>query len=238
MRIDLNADLGESEDRWTEGSDRSLLQIVTSANVCCGAYAGGADLITDTCRLAEQHGVAIGAQVGYPDREHFGRVPMDMSFDALQVEVYSQIETLRKLAAEVGAQVRYVKPHGALYHAITRDENQAAAVVDAVASAGSLPLVGPPGSLALDIARSVHMPIVVEGFADRGYAADGTLLARTEPGALLDDPDAVARQTTQLARIGVRTVCVHSDTPQALDIARAARRALEREGAEIRAFAP
>lgn len=237
MRIDLNADMGESPELWANGSDQTLLSVVTSANVCSGAYAGGRDLIVETCQAAHQHGVAIGAQVGYPDRENFGRVFMDLSFDALQVEIFTQIDTVRRLAAEVGADVSYVKPHGALYHAIARHEDQAAAVVDAIANAGGLPLVGPPGSRALTLARSYEIPVVVEGFADRGYRSDGTLVPRGEPGALLEDPEHVTAQVRQLAIVGVQTVCVHSDTPQAVSVARAARAALESEGHILSAVA-
>lgn len=237
MKIDLNADLGESPELWASGTDRALLEVVTSANVCCGAYAGDRDLIVATCRAAREHGVAIGAQVGYPDRANFGRVFVDLPFDALQVEIYSQIDTLHRLAAEVGAEVSYVKPHGALYHAIATHEDQAAAVVDAVANAGGLPLVGPPGSGALTLAHAHGLPVVLEGFADRGYRDDGTLIPRGEPGALLEDPDRVGEQVRLLAELGVQTVCVHSDTPRAVEVARAARSSLEGAGHAVRSFA-
>lgn len=230
MRIDLNADMGESPDLWANGSDHALLSVVTSANVCCGAYAGTRDLILQTCEEAHARGVTIGAQVGYPDRENFGRVFVDLPFDALQVEIVTQIETLRSLATEVGASVDFVKPHGALYHAITTHEDQAAAVVDAIAGTGALPLVGPPGSRALTLAHTYNIPVIVEGFADRGYLPDGTLVPRGEPGALLEDVDQVSEQVRRLATVGVQTVCVHSDTPQAVAVARAARSALEAEG--------
>jgi UPF0271 protein len=233
MRIDLNADLGESAERWASGEDVSLLRLVTSANVCCGAYAGDDELISATCEACVEHEIAIGAQVGYPDREGFGRVPMDMPPDALRDEVATQIAHLSALARKVDGQVTYVKPHGALYNTIVRDEVQAGAVVEAVREAG-LPLVGLPGAASLRLARAAGIQVVLEGFADRGYADDGTLIPRSEPGALLGDPRDAALQAVRLLHDGVDSICVHSDSPGALDIMRAVRVALEYAGAEVR----
>ena len=233
MRIDLNADLGESPERWASGEDVALLSVVTSANVCCGAYAGDDELITATCAAAVEHDVAIGAQVGYPDREGFGRVPMDLDFDTLRDEVAGQIAHLADLAKGVGGRVTYVKPHGALYNTIVRDEMQAAAVVEAVRQAG-LPLVGLPGAASLRLAEAAEVSVILEGFADRGYTDEGTLVPRSEPGALLDDPRDAALQAVRLLHDGVESICVHSDSPGALDIVRAVRVALEHAGAEVR----
>ena len=233
MRIDLNADLGESAERWASGEDVALLDIVTSANVCCGAYAGDDELISSTCAAAVEHHVAIGAQVGYPDREGFGRAPMDMEHDALRDEVAQQVAHLADLAKRVDGTVTYVKPHGALYNTIVADEVQAAAVVEAVRDAG-LPLVGLPGSTSLRLAREAGVPVVLEGFADRGYTDEGTLLPRSEPGALLDEPRDAALQAVRLLHDGVDSICVHSDSPGALDLVRAVRVALEYAGAEVR----
>ncbi len=233
MRIDLNADLGESAERWASGEDVALLHVVTSANVCCGAYAGDDDLISATCAAAVEHHVAIGAQVGYPDREGFGRVPMDLEHDALRDEVAGQISHLAALAKRVDGSVTYVKPHGALYNTIVSDEVQAAAVVEAVRDAG-VPLVGLPGAASLRLAKDSGVPVVLEGFADRGYTDDGTLIPRSEPGALLDEPRDAALQAVRQLHDGVDSICVHSDSPGALDIARAVRVALEYAGAEVR----
>lgn len=233
MRIDLNADLGESTERWASGEDVALLSVVTSANVCCGAYAGDDELISATCAAAVEHDVAIGAQVGYPDREGFGRVPMDMEFDALRDEVAGQVAHLADLAKGVGGRVTYVKPHGALYNTIVRDEEQAAAVVEAVRQAG-LPLVGLPGAASLRLAEAAGVSVILEGFADRGYTDEGTLVPRSEPGALLDDPRDAALQAVRLLHEGVESICVHSDSPGALDLVRAVRVALEHAGAEVR----
>jgi 5-oxoprolinase (ATP-hydrolysing) subunit A len=233
MRIDLNADLGESAERWASGADVALLDLVTSANVCCGAYAGDDELITATCAAAVEQDVAIGAQVGYPDREGFGRVPMDMAPEDLSEEVAGQIAHLAHLAKRMGGSVTYVKPHGALYNTIVGDEVQAAAVVEAARKAG-LPLVGLPGAASLRLAEAAGVSVILEGFADRGYTDEGTLIPRSEPGALLDDPRDAALQAVRLLHDGVESICVHSDSPGALDIVRAVRVALEHAGAEVR----
>jgi UPF0271 protein len=233
MRIDLNADLGESSERWASGEDVAILDIVTSANISCGAHAGDDELISATSAVCVERGVAIGAQVGYPDREGFGRRPMELEFDALHDEVAGQIAHLSDLAKAVNGQVTYVKPHGALYNTIVQHEGQAAAVVEAVRAAG-LPLVGLPTASSLRLAEEAGVPIVREGFADRGYREDGTLIPRSEPGALLREPRDAAVQAVRLFHEGVDSICVHSDSPGALEILRAVRAALEHAGADVR----
>ncbi len=229
--MDLNADLGESWERWRSGEDVALLDVVTSANVCCGAYAGDADLMLATCEAAVERGVAIGAQVGYPDREGFGRVPLNLDDTALIATVRQQIDALAVEADAAGGSVSYVKPHGALYNAIVTDHRQAAAVVEAVVGYG-LPLLGLPDSVSLRLAAAEGLPVVREGFADRAYSPDGTLVPRTEPGAVLESPDQAAAQAVSL--IGrVESVCVHSDSPGALDTARAVRAALTAAGVTV-----
>jgi UPF0271 protein len=232
-RVDLNADLGESWDGWRSGDDRLLLDVMTSANVCCGAYAGDDDLMRVTCEAAVERGVAIGAQVGYPDREGFGRVFVDMTPADLTREVVRQVELLDEIAASVGATVTYVKPHGALYNAIVDHDAQARAVVDGMLSLDRpLPLLGLPGSRVLDLADAAGLPTVREGFADRAYTSDGRLVPRSEPGAVLHAPSEVAAQAVSL--LGrVDSICVHSDSPGALELARAVRRALTDAGATL-----
>lgn len=234
MRIDLNADLGESQDRWESGEDLALLQTVTSANVCCGAYAGDEALMRATCEAAVGHGVAIGAQVGYPDRENFGRLYMDMPVEDLTDEIIRQIDLLEEIARSVGGHVTYVKPHGALYNNIVFDDLQAEALVNALVSLTWItPLLGLPGSVSLSIAKTSGIPIVQEGFADRGYTAQGTLIPRGEPGALLSEPAEVSAQAVRLMHDGIESICVHSDSPGALTLARAVRAALESAGATV-----
>jgi len=219
--IDLNADLGESAERWAAGEDIALLNVVTSANVCTGAYAGDDELIAATCAAAVECGVAVGAQVGYPDREGFGRRPMEFARDDLTREIGSQIAHLTERARAVGAEVTYVKPHGALYHRVIHDADQRTALESA---AGDLPILGMAGTVFT----------WAEGFADRGYADETSLIPRGQPGALIADPEVAADQAVRLLHAGVDSICIHSDSPGALDIARAVRAALEAAGAEVR----
>ena len=235
MRVDLNADLGESWERWRSGEDVRLLDVVTSANVCCGAYAGDDELMRRTCEAAAARAVAIGAQVGYPDRERFGRVFVDMAPADLTDEVVRQVRALDEAAREVGAEVTYVKPHGALYNAIVHHEQQADAVVEALRVLDRpLPLLGLPTSRVIELATRAGLPVVREGFADRAYTPDGRLVPRTEPGAVLDDPAEAAAQALRLLGT-VDSICVHSDSPEALRLARAVREALDGSGAVVAA---
>lgn len=242
MRIDLNADLGEGM-----GDDRAMLDVVSSANVACGGHAGDADSMRVVCREAVARGVRVGAHVSYPDVAGFGRVEMDLDGGALLAELRRQLDALVTAAGAAGTEVAYLKPHGALYHRVVRDAEHAEAVV-ALAREARLAVVGLPGGLVLDLARAAGLPSLGEAFADRGYRADGSLVPRTEPGAVLHDPTAVAQRMLGLVRDGtviasdgssVRvaagTICVHSDTPGAVAIARALREDLVAAGVEIAA---
>jgi UPF0271 protein len=218
--VDLNADVGEGFD-----TDDALLAIVTSANVACGFHAGSAETMRAVCALAAERGVAVGAHVSYRDREGFGRRDLDVAPHVVREEAAAQIAALQDAS---GGRVAYVKPHGALYHRASVDDACAAAIA---AAAGDLPLLGFPGSRLLAHAGRGF----VEGFADRGYAADGTLLPRGEPGAILD-ADAAARQAVEVAE-RVDSICVHGDSPAAPEIAARVRAALEAAGHELRSFA-
>ncbi|ROS31648.1 LamB/YcsF family protein [Cellulomonas sp. PhB150] len=248
--IDLNCDLGEDFDAWlpgVEGLDAQLLGIVTSANVACGFHAGDERVMAHVCRTAARHGVSVGAHVSYADRQNFGRRFVDVPADELRDQVARQVETLREVAHANGARVAYVKPHGALYNTVVHHEDQARAVVDGV---GDLPLVGLPGSAVLALATARGLRAVTEAFADRGYRADGTLVPRGEPGALVTDADEVAARVLRIATAGLvrgadgrdvavaaESVCVHSDTPGAVALAARVRAALLTAGVELRAFA-
>ncbi|MFL6100937.1 MAG: 5-oxoprolinase subunit PxpA [Actinomycetales bacterium] len=236
--MDLNADVGESFGRWALGDDAPMLQLVTSANVACGFHAGDPTGIMTTCRLAMQSNVVVGAQVGYRDLAGFGRRFIDVSGPDLKADVIYQVGALQGLARAVGTTVRYVKPHGALYHAVARHEEQARAVIAAVlTNDDELAVVGPPGSMFLSLASGAGLRTVREGFADRGYGADGQLLARGTPGAVITDAGAVATQATRLAQSGeYDTLCLHSDTPGAVTLAQAARRALAAARIQIAPF--
>ena len=248
--IDLNSDLGESLGAWKMGDDAAMLDIVTSANVACGFHAGDAAGILATLRAAAARGVAVGAHVGYRDLAGFGRRNMDVASADLVADVIYQIGALQGLARAAGTTVRYVKPHGALYNTIAHDERQARDVIAAIRAADpSLVLVALAGSALVGWARAEGLTVVAEAFADRAYTAQGTLVSRREPGAVLHDAQAVARRMVRLVREGVveaidgcvtrveaDSICVHGDSPGAVQMARAVREALTRDGVTLRAF--
>lgn len=237
--VDLNADLGEGFGRWSLGDDAGLLDVITSANIACGYHAGDPSTMRRTCAAAVARGVAIGAQVSYPDLLGFGRRFLDMAPDELADAVIYQVGALRAMAGLVGGRVTYVKPHGALYHAVLHHEGQAAALVDAVAAVGDgLVVMGMPNSAVEHAAARAGVGFLTEGFADRGYDADGRLVPRGQPGDLLVDPDAVAEQAVSLLAWRVDSICVHSDTPGAAQLAAAARAALVAAGATLAPAAP
>ena len=249
--IDLNADLGEGFGVWRLGDDDALLGVVTSANVACGFHAGDPATMRRVCARAAEARVAVGAQVSYRDLAGFGRRFIDVDPGELADDVLYQLAALDGIARAEGTRVSYVKPHGALYNAAVTHEQQAGAVVDAVAAyGGGLPVLGLPGSALLRAAQSAGLRAVHEGFADRGYTAAGTLVPRGEPGALVHDSAAVADRAVRMAAQGevvavdgtpvplhVESVCVHGDTPGAVDLARAVRTALEAAGLEPASFA-
>ncbi|MBM7515459.1 LamB/YcsF family protein [Nocardioides nitrophenolicus] len=236
--VDLNADVGESFGRWRLGDDDALLPHLTSANVACGFHAGDPLTLRRTCSLAVSLGVTIGAQVGYRDLAGFGRRYVDVPADELAADVLYQLGALDGIARAAGGRVAYVKPHGALYHAVSRHPEQAQAVVDAVRAYGGLPVLGLAGSAFLAAVGEAGLEAVGEGFADRAYLPDGGLVPRSAPGAVLTDPVAVAAQAVELARSGdVRSLCVHGDSPGAPELAAAVRGALEQAGLPVGAFA-
>jgi UPF0271 protein len=249
--IDLNADLGEGFGRWTLTDDEALLSVITSANVACGFHAGDPSVMRRVCDLAAERGVRIGAQVSYRDLAGFGRRAMDVPADELAAELAYQIGALRVFAEAAGAEVAYVKPHGALYNRTVHDAEQAAAVVAGVRLAGgSLPVLGLPGSQLLAAAEDAGLTAVPEAFADRSYTAEGTLVSRREANAVVTDEDAVVRRALAFGvdgaieavdgttvTVAARSLCVHGDTPGAARIAARVREALEKAGVEVGAFA-
>jgi 5-oxoprolinase (ATP-hydrolysing) subunit A len=248
--VDLNADLGEGFGVWRLGDDDALLGLVTSANVACGFHAGDPSTMRRVCSRAVEAGVAIGAQVSYRDLAGFGRRFVDVEPAELADDVLYQLAALDGVARASGGRVRYVKPHGALYNAVVTHEAQAAAVVAAVRDLdATLPVLGLPGSALLRAATDAGLRTVAEGFADRGYTPDGTLVPRREPGALVHDPAAVAERAVRMAVDGsvvavdgtavsvpVRSICLHGDTPGAVTLARSVRAALAEAGLELRSF--
>lgn len=248
--IDLNSDLGEGFGIWRLGDDDALLDIVSSANVACGFHAGDPDILRRVCAQAAERGVVIGAQVSYRDLAGFGRRSIDVPAASLTNDVIYQIAALQGFARIEGARVGYVKPHGALYNRIVHDETQAAAVVAAVvAYDSSLPALGLPGSAWLRQAAEAGLTPVQEAFADRGYTETGTLVPRSQPGALITEPEEVARRVVRMVTEGAvasvtgadvavqpGSVCVHGDSPGAVTMAVAVRAALQRVGVTISPF--
>jgi UPF0271 protein len=229
--VDLNADVGEDA-----GNDEELLELVTSANVACGFHAGSRESMRRVCGAAAALGVTVGAHPSFRDREGFGRRDLDVASHVVRAEVAEQVAALHDSARAEGARVAYLKPHGALYHRAAVDADCAAAIV-AVAAEHGLAVLGWPRSELVEQARAAGLAVVPEGFADRGYAADGTLLPRSAPGALLD-ADAASVQAVVVARAGrVRSICVHGDSPGAAVVAARVRAALAGAGFELRAFA-
>lgn len=248
--IDLNSDLGESFGHWRLGDDEAMFALVTSANVACGFHAGDAATMRRSVELAVHHGVALGAHPGYRDLAGFGRRSLDASPAELADELLYQLGALDGLARAQGTRVRYVKAHGALYHRLGADPAAAETFAAALAAYDpTLPLLGAPDSELERAARTAGLRFAREAFADRGYAPDGTLLPRGAAGAVLTDPAEVARRAVELATTGglavdggavelaPDSICLHGDTPGAVELARRVREALAAAGVELRAFA-
>jgi UPF0271 protein len=249
--VDLNADVGESFGAYTIGDDEALLASVTSASVACGFHAGDPVVMTTTVRAALEHGVVVGAHIGYPDLQGFGRRPMVLAPDELTADVIYQLGALDAIARSLGSRVRFVKPHGALYHRAAADQGVARALVAGVlAFDATLPVVTLPNSCVVAEAAAVGIATVGECFADRAYTSAGALVSRSLPGAVIHDPDVVAARALAMAtegvveaidgsRVRVRadSICVHGDTAGAAALAAMIRAALEQAGVELKAFA-
>lgn len=248
--VDLNADLGEGFGAWELGDDEAMLGVVTSANVACGFHAGDPALLLRTCRQATSRGVRVGAQVSYRDLAGFGRRFIDVTPEDLTAEVIYQIGALQAIAHAAGTTVSYVKPHGALYNTIVHHPEQAAAVAAAVHAVDpGLPVLGMAGSAFFEEARGRGLRTVAEAFADRTYQPNGTLVSRREAGAVLHDPVAIADRVATMVTTGqvvavdgttvavaVESVCVHGDSPGAVDIATAVRARLLADGIRLSPF--
>ncbi|SCG47122.1 LamB/YcsF family protein [Micromonospora halophytica] len=249
--MDLNADLGEGFGIWRLGDDEALLDLVTSANVACGFHGGDPPTMRRVCGAAAERGVAVGAQVGYRDLAGFGRRHIEYAFTDLRDEVTYQLGALDAFCRLFRTRVRYLKPHGALYHAAAVDESQAAALVAAVNEYDhELPILCAPGSTLAQLAAGAGLRVVAEGFADRGYLPNGSLVPRTAPGALITDPDEVATRAVRMATehtvvavdgteipCHVASICLHGDTPGAVAAAALVRAALIDAGVTPRPFA-
>jgi UPF0271 protein len=245
--VDFNSDLGEGA-----GTDMALMPLITSANVACGGHAGNENTMRATVELAMRYGVAIGAHPGYPDRERFGRVPMEISPRELVESVRRQVDALIGIASRMGARVTHVKAHGALYNQGERDGMVARNIIFGIQAATGgrdLVIVAPPGSAMLEEAKGMDMKVAREGFVDRAYEADGTLQSRSIAGSVLTDPGDAVRQALSFVKDGgvtavdgtflklaVDTLCLHGDTPGAPEIASAVRDALRNAKVKVAAF--
>jgi UPF0271 protein len=230
MEIDLNCDLGEGC-----AFDAELMPLITSANIACGFHAGDPATAHAALTAAARHGVQAGAHPGFPDREHFGRRELARTQQQIFEECVYQVGALAGLARAVGRPLSHLKPHGALYNLACRDEAYARPVVEVAALFG-LHLLGLPGSRLQTLSQD-RCPFIAEGFADRRYLPDGSLVPRSRADAFIEDPaEAVAQVETLIRDRGVQTICVHGDNPKALAFVRELRTALDRQGIAIRPF--
>jgi UPF0271 protein len=248
--IDLNADLGEGYGPWTMGDDAAMLSLVTSANVACGGHASDPDTMFRTLSLARQHGVVTGAHPSYPDKEGFGRRRLPYAPAEIERFVAAQIGALTAIGALVGQPIRYVKPHGALGNVASEDRDIATAIVRAVRAVdGAMALLAISGTMLEQVGRERGVPVFSEIFADRGYTGEGNLVPRSEPDAMISDPDVASDRLVRFLGSGLmptvagpdvplaaHSVCIHGDSPHAVAMARRVRSALEASGMTIAPF--
>jgi 5-oxoprolinase (ATP-hydrolysing) subunit A len=247
MKVDLNADMGESFGAWTMGNDEALLDIVTSANVACGFHAGDPDVMARTMRLAVEKGVGIGAHPGFPDLQGFGRRRMDIAHASLANLVRYQLGAAEAMARAAGGRVRHLKLHGALSNMASEDEAVARVAYEAALGVNpDLVIVVLAGTVQKAVCEALGCAWAGEIFADRAYEDDATLVDRRKPGAMIHDPQAAGARIAAMVRDGaihaasgkriparIDTVCVHGDGPEALAIARGVRAALAAEGVTV-----
>lgn len=250
MRIDLNADVGESFGAYSIGHDSALMCSITSANIAAGFHGGDPSVIRGTIRMAKERGVAIGAHPGFPDLVGFGRRELRVSPQEAEDFVLYQVAAVAGMAAAEGAKLRHVKPHGALYNMAARDAGLASAIARAVAAIDrSLVLFGLPNSELLKAGRAVGLIVAAEGFADRAYEPDGSLTARRRAGSVIDDPDVVVARALGLVKehslvavdgtrliLHIDTICIHGDTPAADELAAKLRDGLTSAGVTVKAI--
>ncbi|HAY07464.1 MAG TPA: 5-oxoprolinase subunit PxpA [Hyphomonas sp.] len=245
--ICLNADLGELPGAEGRALDAAILNVVTRCNVACGGHAGNVVSMRETVQRAADRGVRIGAHPSYPDKENFGRVSLKLAPGDLATSLDNQIAELLRIAAEEGATVAHLKPHGALYNDAARDTELSRLIVQAACRAGIREILGPPNSALEAASHDADLVFVPEGFADRTYEADGALTPRTIPGAVVADEEAVKTAALQMAltgkvkarsgevlNLGINTICLHSDTPGAVEHAAHLRKALEAAGIRVK----
>jgi UPF0271 protein len=253
-RIDLNCDMGESFGAYKLGQDEELMKYISSANIACGWHAGDPAVMNRTVQMAATHGVGIGAHPGYPDLLGFGRRYMDCTAEEIRNYVIYQVAALKGFCSANGVKMQHVKPHGALYNASVDNEAIATAIADGIARVDPellyVVLAGPKSAALVKIGAKAGIRVVFEAFADRAYTPQGTLVSRREPGAVIKDSHEVAARALNMAREGkvtavdgseidlvAQTICVHGDTPGAVEMVRTIRELLESEGVEIKPMA-
>jgi UPF0271 protein len=250
-RIDLNCDMGESYGAYRLGMDEAVIGSVTSVNIACGWHAGDPLVMERTVRMAVEQGVGVGAHPGYPDLLGFGRRNMDCTPEEIRNYTIYQIGALQAFCAAHGARMQHVKPHGALYLTAVENESVARAVAEAIVRVNPdllyVALAGAKGALMTRIGLEVGLKVVYEGFADRAYTVDGMLVSRRLPGAVIEDPVEVTERALRMAREGiviavdgtrvpleVQTICVHGDTPTAVELVKRIRNAMQAEGVALK----
>ena len=249
LQIDLNLDAGESAAALADGSEEALYGLVSSVNIACGGHTGDRASMRRSVELALKHALRIGAHPSYPDRENFGRVELVIEIEELEISLRYQLDRLRRIAAEVGVTIGHVKPHGALYRAASKDPRVAQSISNAVKGLGDVILVGQAGSMALRHWEVLGIRTAAEAFVDRVYERDGELRKRSLPGALLATAGESAQQAISIVLDGkvtaasgdqievlAQTLCVHSDTPGSVEIAREVRQTLESSGIEVQSL--
>ena len=248
LRVDLNCDLGEYDDPAHDENDAAIMPHISSCNIACGAHAGNQSVIEHTVGLARQHGVRMGAHPGYPDRDHFGRVSMELSADALRDSLLEQINRVRTAVEQAGERLQHIKLHGALYNEAAADPTLARHLVSWMRSVSADVLIfGLAHSAMSDACDELGMRFVAEGFADRAYQANQQLVPRNQPGAVIEDPERIIRQATDMIsqqsiqaisgesiQLKVDTLCLHGDHPQAVQQASRLNQALRAAGINIR----
>ncbi|MDQ3779520.1 MAG: LamB/YcsF family protein [Chloroflexota bacterium] len=248
--IDLNSDLGESYGAYQIGFDAELFPLISSANVACGFHGGDPRVIERTIAAASAERVAVGAHPGYPDLVGFGRREIDATPDEIRTDTLYQLGAIDAFCRAANLRLQHIKVHGALYHRVIKDHALARAVVDAViAFDRDLILLAQPGTSFFDTAEAAGLKTAREGFADRAYNADGTLVARRIPGAMIENPEIAAERASRLVTEGlvetidghdlaltIDSLCIHSDTPGALAMATAIRRRFDEAGITVRPF--
>lgn len=249
-KIDLNCDMGESFGAYKLGMDDAVIPYISSANIACAWHAGDPSVMNHTVAIAVEHGVGVGAHPGYPDLLGFGRRNMDCTMEELRNYVIYQVGALQAFCSAHGTRLQHVKPHGALYLTAVENEDVARAVAEAIVRVNPdllyVALAGAKGELMTRIGQEVGLKVVYEAFPDRAYSAEGTLVSRRQPGAVIKDPRAVSERALRMVKEGaviavdgttipleVQTLCVHGDNPKAVDLVRSIRETLEADGVAV-----